>query len=255
MALNALRGRTSSQADEDAPLEIGSSDARIITCPVCSRPIVSDARRCPGCSTRLVMGVPARKAGVFAVTGTLLGLLVGAVVVGTAAVVLQVAQAAPPAATASDPVGSPAASGAPTRVDPAAPAAAVAALRQAVAINGRLASGVGALNATLSAKPFDSFAVASVLRSLAADAAIGSDAAARLRPWTSAAMTQAALTTLYDKVRATARSGLAAGLANQTAYRNAAKAMLKVLGGVGAADETARVFALSEGVALSDDIQ
>jgi hypothetical protein len=58
---------------------------------------------------------------------------------------------------------------------------------------------------------------------------------------------------LYDKVRSTARGGLAAGLANQTAYRNAAKARLKVLAGVGAADETARVFALSEGVDLPDD--
>jgi hypothetical protein len=253
MALDTLRGRTRNRTQGgEIALEIGSDDVRIVSCPVCSRPIVSDARRCPGCRTRLLIGVPLGKASTFAVAGGLLGLLVGvsgmiAVSAVTQPAVTQPAASTQVAAASSGPA--PAASTAP--VDPAVPATAVAALRQAVAINGRLDSGVDALKANLAVKPFDSLAVASVLRALAADAAVGSDAAARLRQWPSAAEARTALATLYDSVRTTARNGLAAGFANQAAYRTAAAEMLTVLSTVGTATDAARALGDSVGVDLS----
>jgi len=256
MALGTLRRRRGRRADEDPILGIGELDARILNCPVCSRPIVSDARRCPGCRTRLLMGVSARKVGAFVAAGAVVGALVGGGIVGAATTALRPAGAVSPASAAASPgalspaslapgVADPVAPAAPVVPAPAAPAAAIAALRQTVAINERLVSADAALRATLSAEPFESSAVASALRALAVDAAIGSDAAARLRPWEDAAEARAALAAVYDQVRSIARRGLAAGLANQGAYRSAATDMLDALAAVGAVDKTARGLAAS----------
>ncbi len=256
MVLSTLRGRTSDRAGTEAPLHIGATDGEIVNCPVCSRPIVADARRCPGCGTRLLMGVPVRRASAFVAMGALAGLLVGGVVIGVAASIAQPPATVTAAGVASGASGAGAASSAPmpgasaVPLASAAPAASVAALRQAVAINGRLASGVDALRTSLAAQPFESLAVASVLRSLLADAGVGSGATTRLRPWAEADAARTALAALYDDVGTTARAGLANGLANGRAYRAAATDMIAVLGRVGAADDAARALATSVGVEL-----
>ena len=228
MALDTLRARLGGrQVGEDEPLEIGSSDARIVNCPVCSRPIVSDARRCSGCGTHLLLGVPVRRAGVLVTAGSLGGILVGIAVVAAVSFAWQTVTAPPRDATGASPGAAPR-----ITISPAAPTAGVAALRQAVAINGRLLSSVDALKASLAAKPFESYAVATVLRSIASDAAVGADAANRLKPWRDADAARAGLAALYAQVRSTARSGLSAALGNTKAYKAAASEMLKVLGTV-----------------------
>jgi hypothetical protein len=152
-----------------------------------------------------------------------------------------VASTAPAASTAPGSTSAP-------NID--APPAALSALRQAVAIDARLASGVDALQSSLAAQPFESFAVASTLRALAADAAVGADAATRLRTWDDAALAQAQLAALYDDVRAVARDALSAALADTASYRASAKAMLGVLGQVAAVDTAARTLAASAGLTV-----
>jgi hypothetical protein len=249
MALNVLRGRSREQNAADEVMEIGAPDADVVSCLVCARPIAADAGRCPGCGTRYMIGVPYRRAGVFLTAGAVVGLLFGGTAVGAAMSISRVmASPVGPAASAA-----PAASTAPGRTsapDIDAPPAALSALRQAVAIDARLASGVDALQSSLAAQPFESFAVASTLRALAADAAVGADAATRLGTWDDAALAQTQLAALYDDVRAVARNALSAALADTAAYRASAKAMLGVLAQVAAADTAARTLGASAGLTL-----
>jgi hypothetical protein len=250
MALNVLRGRSGDQAAVDDVMEIGAADVEVVSCPRCNRPIASNAGRCPGCGTHFLLGVPVRRASVFIAVGAVVGLLFGGTTVGAAMTLQSTAGPTVLDPTASvAPVASraPAASAAPAVV---APAAALSALRQAVAIDARLASGVDALRSSLAAQPFESFAVASTLRALAADAAVGADAANRLRPWADASAAQAQLAALYDDVRAVARDALTAALANTDAYRASANRMLQVLAQVTVADATARALAASAGLSL-----
>ena len=72
-----------------------------------------------------------------------------------------------------------------------------------------------------------------------------------MRPWTSAGDVSGQLATVYDEVRATARDGLANGLANTSAYKAAATRMVKVLALVPAADAAARDLAISAGIEVS----
>src|SRR5690242_8687534 len=60
-------------------LAIGEIGQTVFDCPSCSRPPAMGARRCPGCRTRLVLGVPVSKVSVFASTGLAIGLVVGSV--------------------------------------------------------------------------------------------------------------------------------------------------------------------------------
>jgi hypothetical protein len=251
MALSALRGKTADAETADAVFEIGAEGARIIECPTCSRPIDGGALRCPGCGTRFLLEVPLKRASVFLATGAVVGLLVGGSLMGAAASVsrpLGGAQStAGPVPTASGAVG-PAASARPGGA--AAPPVAGAGLRQAVAINARLASGVEALRTTLAAKPFESSEVASNLRALLQDASVGMDAATRLKGWGDAAAVHVQLVSLYEAVRSTARSGLSAALSNEAAYKTAGSRMISVLGGVTAADAAARALATDGGVVV-----
>jgi hypothetical protein len=253
MALDVLRGRSARSGESDPvddAMEIGAPDAEIISCLTCSRPIAASAGRCPGCGTRYLLGVPYRRAGVFVTVGAVVGLLFGGTAVGTAMTVANIDSTPtdrPVASVAPGASQAPVASGGPV-VD--APPAALSALRQAVAIDARLVSGVDALRSSLAAKPFESFAVASTLRALAADAAVGADAANRMRTWADAAPVQAQLAALYDAVRRVSRDALSSALANTDAYRASADAMLGVLAQVAAADAAARTLGESAGLEL-----
>ena len=180
-----------------------------------------------------MIGAPYRRAGIFLGVGAIIGILVGGMTTGVALSVTR-----PSALPGSVPYTALAVPGRARRAShPAdAPLAALAALRQAVVIDARLATGVDALKASLATKPFELFAVASTLRALASDAAVGADAANRMRPWTSAGDVSGQLATVYDEVRATARDALANGLANTSANKSAATRIMTVLALVPAAD-------------------
>ena len=157
MALNMLRGRSRDRTKPDEAFEtyeIGASDSQIIGCPVCSRPIAANAGRCPGCGTRLMIGVPYRRAGIFIGVGAAMGILLGGTTIGVAMSVTRSSalpgSSAIPTASGGPGTG-PRASGHPAD----APLAALAALRQAVAIDARLATGVDALKASLATQPFE----------------------------------------------------------------------------------------------------
>jgi hypothetical protein len=246
-----LSGLLGKQDDSGPPvLEIGASDARITSCPNCARPIDASATICPGCGARFLLGVPIRRASVFVAAGAALGLLVGGIAIGSAMSVSE-AISQPGASTApvaTDPVVRPGASVAPHS---GASATSVAALRLAVQLNARLASGVPELQAALAGKPFRTLAVATALRALASDAAVGADAAAKMRPWVGGAEAQQALAAFYESVRVTAREGLSAGLANAAAYRASAAKMIEVLANVTIADQAARALAASVDVEVA----
>jgi hypothetical protein len=77
------RRRTSSPRREPsvAPTEslaIGEINQTVFDCPNCSRPLALGARRCPGCGTHLVLGVPLVKASVLGGVGLAIGIAHGA---------------------------------------------------------------------------------------------------------------------------------------------------------------------------------
>lgn len=264
MTINVLRGRRAAVPDPApaAPvaLPIGDDDSDIFSCPSCARPLATGARRCPGCGTRLLMGVQAARASVFVALGLAVGLMIGAVV-GVVAVTptpadpAQTGASAVPAvpgasglAAASAPAIPPAATSAPA--NPAVPPAARTALTQTATMNARLVTGLPTLEAALAAPTLDTGAVAGVLRSMTADAAFAKDVAAKLRGWPAAASVGAALGTFYEDIRATALDGLAASLGNEAAYRAAAQRMVGILYGLAPLDAASRDIAREAGLTL-----
>jgi hypothetical protein len=103
------------------------------------------------------------------------------------------------------------------------------ALDQSAAINAHFLDGSARLMSALARADIDSVAVASILRDLASDATFGADLVSRVGAWDKAALVAADLDDLYAAVRSTARSGLAASLTNDGAYRAAAQRMVTVL--------------------------
>src|SRR4029079_19837812 len=86
-------------AEENGPssesLAIGEIDQTVFDCPRCSRPLAVGTRRCPGCRTRLMAGVPLSRASGFVAVGLAVGLAVGGA--GGAAFGLNQVPAAAPA--------------------------------------------------------------------------------------------------------------------------------------------------------------
>jgi hypothetical protein len=229
------------------PLPIGLPDLDVANCPVCGRPIAVGAWRCPGCSTRLLLGVPARRAATFVVVGLVAGLLLGGG--ATAAVVDRGASGDPNGQQAG--IGLPPASGSPgassgpgssVAVSPIAsvapspvpstgvPSQAAAAIRQLVVTNDRLASRASELRAELAAPAFDSFAVATTLRAMTADAVVGRGLVPLAEAWPVATSTARDLDDYYALVGATAGETLASSLSDPAAYKAGAQAMLDLLG-------------------------
>ncbi len=250
MALPLLRGRTAQPAR--GPMEIGVEGARTMSCPTCARPLAFDAPRCPGCGTYLLLGVPAKRAGIFLVSGAVIGLVVGGSLIGSvvaarfAVVDGAAAPAAPAVVTGGTTPVAPVAPG--DEPASAVPAAVQAALRQAIAMNGRLAATTVTLRAALEADQLDTYAIATLLRSVTADAAIGATASTRLESWDGAATLGPELAGAYGRIRAVARDGLAARLSNEPAYRAAAAAMLDELAALAGLDASARALAAEAGI-------
>jgi hypothetical protein len=252
MAINVLRGRFRLAQPEPNPeaLAIGEQDREIFNCPVCSRPLAVGSSRCPGCHTRLVMGVPMRRVSVFVALGT-----TGAVAVVLSVItLLSVTQAftARAGGESATPTPAPASTsrplpgGGPLRVPPNVRAA----LDQAASTNQRLAAISPGLRSALERGDLDSPAVAAMLRDLAVEATRGADLLGRLSKWSAADPVAVELDSLYRDVRAVARTGLAASVTNDRAYRIAAQRMVNVLRRAAPVNHTIEAVALSYGLEL-----
>jgi hypothetical protein len=259
MTTNVLRGRRAiRRAQREAqpePLPIGDEDSEIFNCPSCGRPLAVGARRCPGCRARLVLGVQLKRAVLFMLAGTALGIVLTTAFVAASIALGRPAEAAAgptplPAATAEPPAVS--APPLPTVAPPlpAIPTAAVAALERTAEMNARLAGHIPALTAALAEPSLDTFDVASILRTMTADAAYAAGAAERLGAWDDAADVSAGLGSVYAQVRATALEALSKSLASENAYRTAATRMLVVLAGLAPLDAASRDLAAEAGVEL-----
>jgi hypothetical protein len=275
MTVNAAgrpRRRSVKSASEPvaiAPVDsyaIGEINQTVFDCPSCSRPLALGTRRCPGCRTRLLLGVPLSKAVTFAAPALALGIAVGSIggVVFAATrpipagVPTTVASAAPitgaSAGTGSQPTTAPMAtaspSSAPWGTAPAIPPLARSAILQAIDVNGRLAGASDALRTALATSPFDASQVAEVLRSISADSVYGADVADRISGWPESATIGADLSKAYGSVHDAAADILVASVRNTAAYRDGARGMLTLLAAVGGVDARIRRLADANGVVL-----
>ncbi len=217
----------------DEALAIGEPGVEVLPCPGCNRPLRTGTRRCPACGMRFLVGVQLRRAAALLGIGFGLGLMAGGSIV-TAGVIAglpealgraAVAETVPPsAATTSIPPGASAETVAPPEA-PVVPAVARSALLQAAAVNERLADALVPLDTALAATPFDPVDAAAAIRTIAAEAAGGSDQLARLATWSRAAALASDLRSFYDELRSTARAGLANSLTNAAAYEATAEAL------------------------------
>lgn len=269
MTINALRGRGRGQARlarlASASLPIGDDQASdVFACPSCGRPLASGTTRCAGCGTLLLVGVPARRAGLFVVIGVAGGLVVGGLIAGIVATAsLAVPGPAPISGTSPTTVTSPVAgadtitppSGGgpaanPAPAVPAIPVAASSALRLTVTVDDRLSASGATLRALLDAPAFDAAGAAAILRGIAADAAYGSDIVRRLDGWAAAAGLRAQLRDHYGALRAVAREGLGASITSEAAYRTAGQQMLDLLVGRPATRAAIESLAAANGIVL-----
>ncbi len=248
---SSLFGSKRSKRADPRGVAIGEVDAHVFNCPACARPLSDGTWRCPGCETRLVLGVALKRAALILVLGMALGGLIGGTVT---AVVVTMSISNTVAAAATEAEAAPTAdSGVPLSslapVIPVAPrpagrpAAAIAALSGTAVVNGRIAVDTATLKATLAKDGATTSEIARALRSLAADAALGIDLVGRLGPWTDAAAVSADLDTFYRTMAETARLGLRASLSDAKGYRNAGAAMIRALAGLGDVDVASRTLA------------
>jgi hypothetical protein len=236
MAINgALRkiGRPSrsQRPRQPEPLAIGEVDSAVFNCPRCARPLAHGATFCPGCGTRLIVGVRARLALGFMAVGLVAGTLFGGGAMLIAGGRQATTAAGPglvtPAAGAANPAGASVAPVLPA--DVGIPSGAVSSLRQATIINDRLSAHGGELKRLLAAGSTKGIDIARVLRATSADVLFGIDIAPSIAPWPEAADLSADLGTFYAAVRDTAQAGLKRSVSETAAYKTAAKRMVKLL--------------------------
>lgn len=242
------------------PLAIGEINQTVFTCPQCTRPLMLGARRCPGCGTRLIIGVQASRAGIFLAVGTFGGLILAGVLwmtatmFGTGAPGTQAGGVAGPGASSSTAVSSSASPGPGATVGTgtsSVPALSRSALVQAVAVDQRLAASKLTLASALKAKNLDAYGVAQTLRVMSADAVVGLQLSAHVGAWTDGKVLSGEMTTFYTAIQETAANGLSASMRNDNAYRAAGQRMIAVLAGLGALDIRIRDVASQAGVTFS----
>ena len=243
-------------------LAIGEIDQTVFACPACARPLALGARRCPGCGTRLVLGVKAQRASIFASAGLVAGLVLSGMFgaatsaldsarrdADAAAIAAAAANASPATTPTPTPTTSPTTSARPGTTS-SVPALTRSALGQAVAVNGRLASSAEALAAALAAPTFDTFAASQVLRSTSADAVFGLQLTRHIGEWSGGKALSGELTAFYAAVQETAAEGLSASIRNDKAYQAAAQSMLDLLGDLDEVNEQVRDVAEAADIAL-----
>lgn len=257
---NALRrfsrsARGPKAARTREPIAIGEVDAQTFNCPKCARPLGIGAPVCPGCGTKLILGVRARMAIGFMA----FGLAAGALLTGGYAYVGQSA-----AGSGSNGAGAGAGGGAsngasggagssPTAVpvmpaDIGIPSRAVSAMRQAAILDARLMTQAADLRVLLKSKGSEGIDYARVLRSLNSDATFGVDLAPTIAGWHEAAKLSNDLGSFYRAVRDSARSSLRATLSDTAAYRASGKRMYTLLAKLPALDATAEALVTGAGL-------
>jgi len=256
MTINVLRGKARRGAASLTPALIGEADESVFSCPACARPLVVGASRCPGCRTRLVMGIQLGRAALFLTLGVTLGTLVGGGLVAFTVqdrlqmVARPVAADIVPHSAPTDAAPLASVPTVPIVAVPAIPATAIASLGQTALVNARLADAAGELSQALASEPIDTAIVASTLRAITSDATSALSVTSRLDTWPAAVDLAGDMRTFYTDARAVARAGLGASLANEPAYREAARSMLAVLGSLGTLDAESRLLAQVAGVTL-----
>ena len=270
MTVNVARKRTrsgSKTVPKPAGMPIGEMDQLIFACPACTRPLATGAHRCPGCGTRLIMGIQAKRVSIFVGIGLAIGLAVGGGVAtaaftadrlsreadagaAAAAAAAASAQASPTATATTSPTTRPGASPS-SRPGSSVPALTRSALGQALAINERLAASSTELAAALAAHKFDAFAVSEILRTMSTDAVVGLSLTTYIASWSGGTQVSTDLASFYTSIQTTAGDGLSASVRNVTAYRTAGAAMVKLLGGLEAIDAGVRAAAAAAGVTLA----
>lgn len=237
-------------------LPIGEEDRNIFNCPVCSRPLATGVRRCPGCRTRLVVGVPLKRASAFVALGLVAGVLTGGGAMAAAG--LSGGTATPPTASqapivepsASAPPATAAVTPTPPPLDPAVPPTARAALGQVATLHAGFLDDAADLRLELAAVDIDAFGVAQTLRSINSQSAFGLDVARRLATWDEAAALAADLDAAYNEIRTIARTGLASSVRNDAAYREAALRMVDAVAALETLDADVRALALTADIDL-----
>lgn len=255
-------------------MTIGEIDQTVFDCPSCSRPLALGARRCPGCSVRLVNGVALGKASAFIAAGLALGLLAGAgggflFGLGSAAAAPAIAPGPSAVASGGPSVGPIVASNAPSAPASAAPPsssptasvgatpgsippATRAALVQTAGSNDRLTAAQADLTAALAASTFDASDVARILRSVSADSVQAEQVATRIAAWSGSAAVGTRLATFYGTIHDAAADSLVASVRNVAAYQAAATTMVGLLAGIPAIDDEIRAAAASLGVVIPE---
>jgi hypothetical protein len=257
MDFNVLRGRlrrSESHASGAVPgpesMPVGDDDRGgwVAGCPTCGRPIGFTTLRCPGCGTRLIGGVRLRGALLFSVTGIAAGLLVG--LAAAAAMYFPSSRQGPSSAgpTASPGPTIAASAGPATPGASSVPAQAAAALRLALTVADRLATSGTALHLLVNPGRPDAAVVAAALRGIAADGAYASEVVGRLDGWAEADPLRTQLETYFERIRTTARAGLAVSIGNSLAYRTSGRRMVVVLSSLPALRAAIVEFAAAHGV-------
>ena len=233
---------------------IGEPEAHVFNCPKCARPLSEGTPRCPGCGTRLIMGVVFRRASVLMGFGFIVGAFLGGVVMSVVITTLIGSPTQPVVTTPGGPT-TPQASQAAGASAPAAapetpvPAVALSSLRQMSLLDARIVDDASSLSAALKAKK-SAVDLALVLRSVASDATIGADLVTQVRTWDEAGQFAADRQAFYNQVLAIAQDGLRDSLSDKSAYRLTSRKMLKVLHGLTALDAASRDLAAIAKVSL-----
>jgi hypothetical protein len=255
MALNILKWRPSAPKFKAPNIgAIGEPDAHVFNCPKCARPLTEGTPRCPGCGTKLIMGVALRRASVLIGFGFVVGAFLGgglmSVVISTLIDPASSVAAAEPLDGSIAPVSShPGASGAPVVLDLAIPVGALPSLRQASLLDARFAADSKALARAYKSRASNA-ELAAIIRSLATNASIGTNLLPQLRTWPAAQKLASARNAFYVSVSTIADDGLGKSLTNRKAYRNTAKRMLTALKKLDAIDAASRTLALTGGLEL-----
>lgn len=257
MALQIAPRRTRKRKPADDTLAIGEMDQTIFACPVCARPLVNGARRCPGCNTRLIMGVPAQRASILIGAGLFAGLILGgggsmvaSALAGSAPGIAAGATARPSVLTSPPPstgLATPNASSVPIS---SVPALTRSALLQATAVDARLATSSAALAGALASSKFDTYRVAELLRGMSADAVVGLQLSSHIATWSGGKELSGAMTAFYTSIQTTASEALSITIRNAKAYRAAGNRMISVIGGLAALDAQVRNVAAQAGVVI-----
>jgi hypothetical protein len=238
-------------------ISIGEINQTVFDCPSCARPLAIGVKRCPGCGTRLLFGVPLAKATLLASTGIAIGIAIGGVFGFGVGLIRPLAAAAisdapvasqAPLASLAPVDGGTGSGGTGTVPDLQIPPLSRSALAQTLDVDARLVANADLLRAALTARVFDAPTVAQTLRSMAADSVIGRQLADHVRAWTGSAAVGRDLDDLYVAIHGTASDALISSVRDQAAYRTAATRMLVVLEGLSAVDGAARTLASQSGV-------